>query len=408
MKRSMVALYFVLAGIVVLVFSCSSDKREELRVTQNVAARVGDTKVYEDEVEKRFERIPDSQKKEFDGLDGRAKLVDLLIDELVIVEEALNKKLHRVGDVEEKLESARRAVLVSEYYTREIVGKIEIEEDEIQAYYDEHPEEFTMRAVLRAQHILSEDSLKCVEWKKRIDNGEDFNKIAKNESEDEITATANGSLGYFNADGYVKSIGYSLTFGRAVEKLEVGEISDVISHEKGYSIVKLNEKKPANLLPLSEVRKRIVDKLRGGKTTNAYEAELARLRKKYEPENYYWNKVKKTKKTPQEIWERAQLESDPYQRIQYYREIVNQYPDDKYAPQALFMIGFVYAEELQDLVQARRTFDELLGKYPEADVVDDAKWMIENMDKPHPKFESIENMQKQMDQQDNSEDEEKE
>jgi peptidyl-prolyl cis-trans isomerase C len=408
MKRSMVALYFVLAGIVVLVFSCSSDKREELRVTQNVAARVGDTKVYEDEVEKRFERIPDSQKKEFDGLDGRAKLVDLLIDELVIVEEALNKKLHRVGDVEEKLESARRAVLVSEYYTREIVGKIEIEEDEIQAYYDEHPEEFTMRAVLRAQHILSEDSLKCVEWKKRIDNGEDFNKIAKNESEDEITATANGSLGYFNADGYVKSIGYSLTFGRAVEKLEVGEISDVISHEKGYSIVKLNEKKPANLLPLSEVRKRIVDKLRGGKTTNAYEAEIARLRKKYEPENYYWNKVKKTKKTPQEIWERAQLESDPYQRIQYYREIVNQYPDDKYAPQALFMIGFVYAEELQDLVQARRTFDELLGKYPEADVVDDAKWMIENMDKPHPKFESIENMQKQMDQQDNSEDEEKE
>ncbi len=408
MKRSMASLCIVLAGIVVLVYSCSSDKSEELRVTQNVAARVGGMKIYEDEVEKRFERIPDSQKKEFDGLDGRAKLVDMLIDELVLVEAARDKKLHQVKDVEEKLENARRAVLVSEYYMREIVGKIEIGEDEIQAYYDEHPEEFTVRAVLRAQHILSEDSLKCVEWKKRIDNGEDFNKIAKNESEDEITAMANGSLGYFNTDGYVKSIGYSPTFGRAVEKLEEGEISGVISHEKGYSIVKLNEKRPAKLQPLSEVRKRIMDKLRGEKTTQAYEEEIARLRKKYEPENYYWEKVEKTKKTPQEIWEKAQLESDPYQRVQYYRDIVNQYPDDKYAPQALFMIGFVYAEELQDNVQARRTFDELLGKYPEADVVDDAKWMIENMDKPHPKFESIENMQKHKDQSDSGEDGEKE
>ncbi len=385
-----------LTAMLLLVCSCSTDKSGELKVTRNLAARVGKAKITEKEIEERYELIPDSQKKDFSGLEGKAKLADLVIEEQLLFEEALAKRIHREKEIEEMIEKAKRSILVTQYYNREIVGKIEIGEEDIQSYYDEHADEFTTRAVLRAQYIFSEDSLKCVEWKKRIDNGEDFNKIAKNESEDPITAVVNGSLGYFNPEGYIKSIGYSPTFGQAVEKLETGEISDVTAFEKGYAIVKLNEKKPPLQQPLSEVRKRIVENLRGVKARVAYGDEIARLKKKFEPENYYWEKVKKVRKTPEEIWEKAQLETDPYQRVQYYRDLVNQHPEDKYAPQALFMIGFVYAEEVQDLVQARRTFDELLEKYPASDVVESAEWMIENLDKVHPKFESIENMQEQM------------
>lgn len=385
-----------LTAMLLFVCSCSTDKSGELKVTQNLAARVGKTKITEKDVEERYELLPDTQKRSFSGLEGKAKLADLMIDEQLVIEEALEKGIHREKEVEKMVEKARRSILVSHYYSREIVGKIEISEEEIQSYYDEHAEEFTTRAVLRAQYIFSEDSLKCAEWKRRIDRGEDFNKIAKNESEDPITAVVNGSLGYFNPDGYIKSIGYSPLFGNAAEKLEVGEISDPIVFEKGYAIAKLNEKKPPLQQPLSEVRKRIIESIQGAKVETVYSGEIARLRKKFEPENYYWDKVEKTRKTPEEIWERAQIETDPYQRVQYYRDLVNQYPKDNYAPQALFMIGFVYAEEVRDIVQARRTFDELLAKYPESDVVESAEWMIENMDKAHPKFESIENMQEQM------------
>ncbi len=75
---------------------------------------------------------------------------------------------------------------------------------------------------------------------------------------------------------------------------------------------------------------------------------------------------------------------------------MNKYPEHKYAPQALFMIGFVYAEEVMDLVQARRVFDELLKKYPDSEVAESAKWMIENLDQPHPKFESVDDMKERM------------
>lgn len=389
------------------ICSCSTDEGGELQVKQDLAARVGDAKITKRAVEERYERIPDLQKKDFSGLEGKAKLTDMMIDEQLLVEEARARKIHRNAEVRKMIENAERSILMSQYYNREIVGRIEISEEDIQAYYDSHAEEFFTKAVLRAQYIFSKDSLKCVEWKRRIDAGENFNKIAKDESEDPVTAVVNGSLGYFNPDGYIKSVGYAPNFGKAVEKLEAGEISDVMTLENGYAIVKLNEKREATQQPLSEVRQRIVEKLQGEMAKEAYNSEIAMLRKKYEPENYLQELVRKTTKTPEEIWERAQLETDPYQRVQYYRDLVNQHPRDAYAPQALFMIGFVYAEEVQDLVQARRTFDELLEKYPEADIVESAKWMIENMNKEHPKFESIENMQEHMEQ-DRSEGAEKE
>jgi len=124
-----------------------------LKVTQNVAIRVGDTKIMKREFEKRLGMLSDSQKKDFDGLEGKAKFADMIIDEQVIFAEALEQGFHKEKQIEEKIENARRAVLVTEYYTREIVGKIEVENDEVESYYEEHTEEFITRAVLRLSEL---------------------------------------------------------------------------------------------------------------------------------------------------------------------------------------------------------------------------------------------------------------
>jgi hypothetical protein len=238
--------------------------------------------------------------------------------------------------------------------------------------------------------------LKAVSWKKRIDAGEKFEKLAKEESEDKQTAPVIGDLGYFNPGGYVKFIGYSQKFTDQVEKLEKGVVSDVISHERGYSIVKVMEKHPAKVQAITEVRLQITEKLRSTKAQEEFNMRLLALKEKYEPENYLREKMVAETRTPEELWEMAQMEDDPYGRITYYRKLAEIYPDNEYASQALFMIGFVYAEELKDFVQARRTFDELMREYPDAEVVESAKWMINNMAQPHPKFESLESVQEKM------------
>ena len=381
----------IAAGLV----SCS-EKGEKFEVNQGLDARVGNSKITTKEIDDRFESMSPQIRAQYKGKDGRAKFVDALINEELLYLAAEKTDLKYDEDVKKQIMQAEKNIMITAYYDKMIRQKVEVTDEEIEKYYNDHWEEFMNRAIIKAQHAFSKDSMKVVEWKKRIDDGEKFNKIAKYESEDRTTAPSNGNLGYFNPGGYIKFYGESKEFSEQVRNLELSEVSDVVVTEKGYSLVKINDKKPENLKPLSEVRKDILDQLRGSKAKANLEQELYRLRKEYEPVNFVREDFIKTTRSPEELWEIAQEEDANFTRIQYYRNIVNKYPEHKYAPQALFMIGFVYAEEVMDLVQARRVFDELLKKYPDSEVAESAKWMIENLDQPHPKFESVDDMKERM------------
>jgi peptidyl-prolyl cis-trans isomerase C len=381
--------------MVALLASCSGDK-DDLQVNIGVAARVGDEKIMRDYADEIFEQLPENQKTDFKGKRGKADFVDKLIEEEIIYQEAIKQELQLDPEVKKKLRRAERSILVSEYFTRQILDKIEVSEEEIKRYYDEHQEEFLTRAIINAQHMFTADRKKAENWKRRLDAGENFAKIAKEESEDELTAPEGGNLGYFNPGGYVKFVGKSDRWSNAVNALAPKEISDIIEFEKGYSIVLVKSKRPESILPLSDVRTRIVDRFKSMQAKDVYDMEVVRLKQKIEPVNYLREELVASLRTAEQLWELIQMEEDPYERIQYYRDIVNHYPDHKYAPQALFMIGFVYAEEVRDTKRAKQTFDELIRKYPDSEVVGSAQWMIDNVDKPHPSFESFESMKEAM------------
>ena len=393
-KRIMI--FAAMAMMIAAVLVSCSEKGEKFEVNQGLDARVGNSKISTKEIDDRFESMSPQVRAQYKGKDGRAKFVDALINEELLYLAAEKTDLKYDEEVKKQIMQAEKNIMITAYYDKMIRQKVEVTDEEIEKYYDDHWEEFMNRAIMKAQHAFSKDSMKVVEWKKRIDDGEKFNKIAKYESEDRTTAPSNGNLGYFNPGGYIKFYGESKEFSDQVRNLELSEVSDVVVTEKGYSLVKINDKKPENLKPLSEVRKDILDQLRGSMAKANLEQELYSLTKEYEPVNFVREDFIKTTRSPEELWEIAQEEDANFTRIQYYRNIVNKYPEHKYAPQALFMIGFVYAEEVMDLVQARRVFDELLKKYPDSEVAESAKWMIENLEQPHPKFESVDDLKERM------------
>ncbi len=388
--------FAAMAMVIAAVLVSCSEKDDKLEVNQGLDARVGDSKMTTKEIDDKFESMAPQVKSRYKGREGRAKFVDAMIDEELLYIAAVDSDLRYDEEVKEKIRQAEKNILIASYFDMMIRQKVEVTDEEIEKYYNDHWEEFMNRAIIKAQHAISKDSMKVVEWKKRIDDGEKFNKIAKYESEDPTTSINNGDLGYFNPGGYVKFYGESKEFSDQVRHLEISEVSDIIVTEKGYSLVKINDKKPENIKPLSEVRINIFDQLRNERAKANIDRELVRLREKYKPVNFVREDIIETTRTPEELWEIAQEEDANYTRIQYYRNLVNKYPDHKYAPQALFMIGFVYAEEVMNLVQARRVFKELLKKYPDSEVAESAEWMIENLNKSHPKFESVDDIKERM------------
>jgi hypothetical protein len=199
-------------------------------------------------------------------------------------------------------------------------------------------------------------------------------------------------MGYFNPGGYIRGVGFSESLNDSIFKMERHKIYGPIKWEKGYSLVLVNEIRPPVLRPFEDVREEISDQLTSEKIDQIRTAVNMEIRDDYDWRNYMEEFYHSIQRTPEELFEYAQTTSDPYERIRAFEEIVEKFPEDSHAPQAMFMVGFVHLEELRDVNSATHNFKQVLRRYPDSDVADSAKWMLDNMDKPLPEFESIDEL----------------
>lgn len=67
--------------------------------------------------------------------------------------------------------------------------------------------------------------------------------------------------------------------------------------------------------------------------------------------------------------------------LNLYEWILTDYPEHEKAPQALFLKAFTYDNNLNDVENARKHYEEFLEKYPENDFADDTEFLLENLGK---------------------------
>lgn len=61
------------------------------------------------------------------------------------------------------------------------------------------------------------------------------------------------------------------------------------------------------------------------------------------------------------------------------QDLVTQFPDNKRAPEALFMSGFIYANSAADTARAREYYSRFLNMYPEHALALSVKWELEHL-----------------------------
>ena len=130
-------------------------------------------------------------------------------------------------------------------------------------FYDKNPDKFKQPESVRASHILlmtqdKDDATKKAarakidELLKRAKAGEDFAALAKANSQDG-SASQGGDLGFFARGRMVPE------FDQVAFALKPGEISDVVTTQFGYHIIKLTEKKEAAPIPLEQVKPQVLE-----------------------------------------------------------------------------------------------------------------------------------------------------
>jgi EpsD family peptidyl-prolyl cis-trans isomerase len=84
---------------------------------------------------------------------ARRQILDLLVDQQLAVQQAIDRKLDRSPEVIAAMDQAKREILARAFYAQLAGGSVEPTEAETKAYYLEHPELFAQRRVYALQEI---------------------------------------------------------------------------------------------------------------------------------------------------------------------------------------------------------------------------------------------------------------
>jgi len=176
-----------------------------------------------------------------------------------------------------------------------VEGQIKLVDEDIQDYYDRNISKYEVKKRYKAHHILfriapaatgdgsadaaeEEDKAKskAKEVLLKLKDGADFEKMAREHSDDKVSGNNGGDLGQFSEGIMVPE------FEAAFGEMKVGEISGLVRTAFGFHIIRLDEFKDGRLMPLSEVKESVIKDLKGIKSRKRIRRTVKHIYKKTE------------------------------------------------------------------------------------------------------------------------------
>ena len=141
---------------------------------------------------------------------------------------------------------------------------VNVPENYIDLAYKDYVEKFENSAEIRFAHIMIDknnysdtsaafDVIKSVESK--LNNGEEFNLLASQFSEDLVTKDQGGDLEYFEKDIF------PIEFEEAIESMGLNDVSEIVELDDTYHILKVTEYVEQKPLPEEQIKEDLLDDL---------------------------------------------------------------------------------------------------------------------------------------------------
>jgi len=255
MKHTSRRLSFVRLGAAaaILAFAGTAAMAQEDAVVATVNGQPvteTDLEIAISDLEQQFAQLPEEQR--------RAAALSAVIEIRLLAAEAESKGLAEGDEFARRMDMLRQRALHSAYIEQEVAALVT--DEAVRARYDEEIAKIPASEEVRARHILVETEEEATAIIKQLDEGGDFEAIAKEKSTDGAAAQG-GDLGYFGAGQMVPE------FEQAAFAMEVGAHSaEPVKSQFGFHVIKLEDKR-AKQPPAYE---QVSDQLRSVLLRDAY------------------------------------------------------------------------------------------------------------------------------------------
>lgn len=180
---------------------------------------------------------------------SRRQVLNSLIDQEVLVDEAVKEKLDQDAEYKEALEGFRKQFLSSRVLQKNLGNKIT--EAAMKKYYEGHKGRYSTDQV-HAMHILVSDEEKAKDLMKQAKAPNvDFQELAEKHSKDPSAKNNRGDLGFFGRDRMVPE------FTEAAFSGDEGQVVGPVKTSYGYHVIKVLERKSGKPLSFEDVQYRV-------------------------------------------------------------------------------------------------------------------------------------------------------
>jgi len=236
----------------------------------HVVARVGDAVILDSDLDALLANVPEQYRARYNSPKVQKEVLERLVDVKMLAWEARKRGLDAKTEVKLKIEYLIDQILAKELEA-DITENAAVEEDEITAYYNDNPEKFSTPLRIKVRHILVDTEEEAGSVLGRIKKGEDFAELAKTLSKCP-SAKKGGDLGWISKGRMDPA------FEKAAFEMEKDGISDVVKSSFGFHIIQVQDKKPATVKELSEVKSSIERILKQESMEDALEQLKAKIK----------------------------------------------------------------------------------------------------------------------------------
>jgi peptidyl-prolyl cis-trans isomerase C len=244
----------VAVGVCVLGAAAGSARAEDkiVATVNGHSITEADLKLAEAEIGNELGNLPETTR--------RRVLVEFMIENQLYAEAADAEKLGTGPDFEKRMAFWRQRALRDAYFEKTV--KASIGEQAARAIYEDKVKQLPPEDEVQARHILvaSEDEAKKLVV--RVEAGEDFAQLAKENSGDAGSKAQGGMLGFFGKGQMVPQ------FEEAAFSLKKGEVSKPVQSQFGWHVIKVEDRRQKPPPTFDDVKDRLIGSMVQSKAQN--------------------------------------------------------------------------------------------------------------------------------------------
>lgn len=247
-------------------------------MTNKVLAKVNGKEITERDFNLFYQSLGQQVQGQFQGEEGRERLLDELIYQELFFAEAKETGLENAEAFQMELNRVKDNLL-KQFNIKNLIDSVQVFEEEAKSFYEENTHLFESQEQVQAAHILVETEEEAMNVKKEIESGMAFEEAAQKYSKCPSNAKG-GDLGFFQKGQMVPE------FEAVAFELDMGKMSEPVQTQFGYHLIQKTNEKNAELQSYEAVKDQINHQLLIQKQNSTYLTKVEALKNQYTIEKF--------------------------------------------------------------------------------------------------------------------------